>query len=310
LLLWRDAGRRLLIAGAAVGLLLGLEWQLRQQELPRGRLRVTFFDVGQGDAALIDLPDGRALLIDAGGSPNGGIDPGRAALLPVLQARRRDRIDIAVLSHPHPDHYGGLAALLDQLAVGEIWDSGQAEEEADLSPTSAEASALLSRARERGVRVRKPATLCGEPLRAEQATITVLAPCPGYDSGHDANDNSLVLRVDYRQRSVLFTGDAEQHAESRLLAAGSPLSADILKVGHHGSRTSSAAAFLKAVRPKLAIVSAGAGNPFGHPHAEVRARLRAHAGAVLELARTGGVIAETNGGPWRVRSWSGEELVR
>jgi competence protein ComEC len=269
---------------------------------------VSFFDVGQGDAALVDLPDGRAMLIDAGGNPSGGIDPGRAALLPLLRARRRTQLDFVVLSHPHPDHYGGLAALLEQLTFGELWDSGQAEPEHDLSPTAAEATNLLARARSQGIRIRKPPELCGQTLQAGAATVRVLSPCPHYDSGYDANDNSLVLRIDYRRRSVLFTGDAEEHAERRLVERGAPLSAEILKVGHHGSRTSSTSAFLRAVAPRLAVISAGAHNPFGHPHREVQQRLRSHARHSLLLATSGGVIAETDGGPWQVQTWAGQRL--
>jgi competence protein ComEC len=117
-----------------------------------------------------------------------------------------------------------------------------------------------------------------------------LSPCPSFDPGHDPNDNSLVLRVDFAGRSLLFAGDIEGHAEEKLVGQGAPLRADVLKVPHHGSRTSSSERLLHAVQPQLAVISAGAWNPFAHPHPEVRARLRRHARRVVELAEHGGAV--------------------
>lgn len=284
---WQDAVRVLACAVLAIA---ACEWRLRASERPTGVLRATFLDVGQGDAALIDLPDGRLMLVDAGGNPGGGIDPGSAVLVPLLHARRRERVDVAVITHPHPDHYGGLAAVLEGFPIGELWDSGQAEAELGLDGGTDAAAELLTRARSRGAKVRKPAELCGRPIEASGARITVLAPCPTHDPGLDANDNSLVLRIEYRGRSMLLMGDAEAHEEAALLADGAPLRADVLKVGHHGSRTSSSAALLSASRPSVAIISSGAANRFGHPHAEVVERLRGVSRHVLPLSDTGGVV--------------------
>lgn len=306
-LLFAEAWKpRVAVALCATVVVIGLEARLRHVEQPHDKLRVTFLDVGQGDSALIDLPDGKLMLIDAGGNPGGGADPGQQAIVPLLQARRRDRVDIAVLTHPHPDHYGGFAAVLDAVVVGEIWDSGQADAEAEIEPSSSATAQLLADARARRVRVRGPSDLCGHPLHAGEARIRVLAPCPTYDSGHDPNDNSLVVRIDYAARSFLFAGDAEQHEEGVLLAGGTPLRADVLKVGHHGSRTSTAAPFLAAVAPRLAVISAGAANRFGHPHAEVIERLTARVAHITSLAETGGTIVETNGKTLDVKTWSGE----
>ena len=283
-----QASVRVLMCGAAV--LAGLEWRLRAAERPTGVLRATFLDVGQGDAALVDLPDGRLLMVDAGGNPGGGIDPGAAVIAPLLRARRRDRVDIAVLTHPHPDHYGGLNAVMDGFEVGELWDSGQAEAERGLDDGADAAAQLLARARARGARVQKPGELCGRPTDAGGARITVLAPCPAHDPGLDANDNSLVLRIEYRGRSLLLMGDAEGHEEAALLASGAQLRADVLKVGHHGSRTSSSPALLAAAQPGVAIISAGAANRFGHPHEDVVERLQAASRHVLGLADAGGTV--------------------
>jgi competence protein ComEC len=284
---WQGAVRVLAIAALAIA---GCEHRLRACERPTDLLRATFLDVGQGDAALIDLPDGRLMLVDAGGNPGGGVDPGSAVLVPLLHARRRTRVDIAVITHPHPDHYGGLAAVLEGFPMGELWDSGQAEAELGLDGGIDAAAELLARARSRGAKVRKPAELCGRPIVASGVRISVLAPCPTHDPGLDANDNSLVLRIEYRGRSMLLMGDAETHEEAALLADGAALRADVLKVGHHGSRTSSSAALLSAAKPSVAIISAGAANRFGHPHAEVLERLRGVAPHVLALSDTGGVV--------------------
>lgn len=305
LLLIRSA-RQALLATCVTALAIGaLELRLRHRERPTASLRVTFLDVGQGDAALIDLPDGRLMLVDAGGNPGGGIDPGQAVLVPLLQARRRERVDIAVLTHPHPDHYGGMRALFDHVPVSELWDSGQAEAERDLEPGSQEASALLATLRTRGTVVRGPSTLCHAPLRAAGATVRVLAPCPAYDSTHDANDNSLVLRIDYGATSFLLMGDAEQAEESALVDAHALARTDVLKVGHHGSRTSTHEALLAAVRPSAAVISAGAANRFGHPHAEVLQRLQDATPHVLELAKTGGTIMTSDGKRIAVEPYAG-----
>lgn len=305
LLLTHGTRARIAIAASLVLLLGAFELRLRANEQPHGMLRVTFVDVGQGDAALVDLPDGRLMLIDAGGNPSGGADPGERALVPLLRARRRDHIDIAVLTHPHPDHYGGLRAILENVPVGELWDTGQSEGEAALHAASA-ANELLAAARKRGVPVLRPGELCQRPRRFESATVRVLWPCPAHDSAYDENDNSFVVRIDHGQHAFLFTGDIEAHAEQALVASAAPLAADVLKVAHHGSRTSSSPAFVRAVAPDLAIISAGATNLFGHPHATTTTNLEAEGARVVDLGRSGGTIVTSDGSTLSMQTWAGD----
>jgi competence protein ComEC len=270
----------------------GLEFAARRAGRPLDVIRASALDVGQGDSNLIDLPNGACILIDGGGFVGSPVDPGQAVVLPVLRARRRSRVDIVVLSHPHPDHFTGLVSALEQLEVGEFWDSGQGEAEG-AGPLYAE---LLRSLRARGVAIRQPRDLCGKPRRFGGAEVRVLAPCPSFTPKRGANDNSLVLSVAYGQRRFLFTGDAEQEEEAELIQHhAAELRADYLKVGHHGSRTSTGEAFLSLVAPALATLSCGVRNRFGHPHLPTVERLAAHAVRTLRLDRSGSVEVTSDG---------------
>jgi competence protein ComEC len=276
---------------AAAGLAAAEGFAIRGGE-PRGRLRVTALDVGQGDSLLVDLPDGRLLAVDGGGMVGSPFDPGLAVLVPTLRERRRPRVDVAVLSHPHPDHFLGLASALPRLDVGEVWDTGQGEDEG-AGPVYA---AMIAGLRARGVPVRRPEELCGAPRDFGGATLRVLSPCPSFTPFGSANDNSLVVHIAYGRRAVLLTGDAEREAEAALVARFGPsLRADLLKVGHHGSRTSTGDALLAAVRPSLAIASCGVRNRFGHPHPSTLARLSAAGVPLARTDRGGALVWETDG---------------
>jgi competence protein ComEC len=209
-------------------------------------------------------------------------------------------VDTLVVTHPHPDHYGGVRALAAAFPVRELWDDGQAGAE---DPHGAWSTTLQTL----DARVLRPELLCGLPRERGGARIEVLWPCPGFDPGWDANDNSLVLRVTFGRRVLLLMGDAEAHAERALVRRGMHGPVDVLKVGHHGSRTSSTAPFLDAVAPRLAIVSAGVGNRFGHPHDDVLARLAARA-ALLRTDLEGGIEVVTDGEQLEARAWSGARV--
>ena len=278
---WQKQQRRTL--ALALATLLGAsaaELWARHACRPTGQLRVAQLDVGQGDAALVDLPDGRLMLIDGGGSASGGsagggFDPGRRVILPLLRARRRSSIDVVLITHPHPDHYAGLITVLDEIPVAEIWQSG--------FPGGKQYEQLLGKA----PKVRSAAELCGEPEQHAEFTLEVLAPCPTSPE-LGANDNSIVLRLQVGARVLLFTGDAEAAEEAQLLEQhAGQLKADWLKAGHHGSHTSSGSELLRAVSPALIGVSCGVRNQFGHPHPAALRRMHDAGAAVWRIDNLG-----------------------
>jgi competence protein ComEC len=295
-ILWLAARRPRHVAAAAAAAVVVLEIAARRGP-STGALRVTILDVGQGAAALVDFPDGSLALVDGGGIVGSPVDVGERVLVPVLRARRRTRIDLVVLTHPHPDHFLGLSSVLGHVDVGRFWDTGQGEEEG----TGGAYAELLASLRRRGVPIERPIDVCGgRPFGG--ATLEVLAPCPSVTSDRGPNDNSFVLRIRHGRRAFLFAGDAERALEDELVRHhGTDLRADVLKVGHHGSRTSSSPAFVDAVRPGLAVISSGVRNRFGHPHETTLTTFeRAHV-RVLRTDEEGAITIESDGASLDVR---------
>jgi competence protein ComEC len=256
---------------------------------------VTFVDVGQGDAALVELPGGGVWLVDAGGIASAA-DPVRAtapgeAVARTLATFGKSSIDLAVLSHPHPDHYLGLAAL--RLPIRELWTTAHADAEAPPRSFGAIAAALATR----GTRITRP--VLGGLVTADGVELMVWAPrlaaAPGDrpqlapDPVRSVNDNSLVVAVRYAGRTVLFAGDLEAEGEEALVAAGMP-EVDVVKVAHHGSPTSSSAAFVAAAHPRVAVISCGRGNTFGFPSPDVVGRWRQAGASVRRTDRDGSVM--------------------
>jgi competence protein ComEC len=283
--------RRRSVALLGATLLALSEVVARRDGSPRDQLRVSVLDVGQGDASIVDLPDGQGMLIDGGGLVGSPVDTGQAVIAPLLRARRRSELAVVVLSHPHPDHFGGLASALAGMHVGEFWDTGQGEREG-AGPVYA---ALLASLRSRGEPIVRPSSLCGHPRAFGAAQVEVLAPCPDAIPFVNANDNSFVIRVTLGRRTALLVGDAERAEEETLLAdRASSLRANFLKVGHHGSATSSSEAFVAAVGADDAAISCGVRNRFGHPHSAALRALSACA-RVHRTDQDGSIVWQTDG---------------
>lgn len=277
------AGRRAWRIGLLCGLVLGgsLTWRLVLAPRWDPALTVTFLDVGQGDAALVELPGGVTLLVDGGGSFDPGFDPGAQVLVPWLERRGVRRLDAVVLTHPHPDHANGLAAVVARFPTREIWTNGARSRLPGLLR-------LQEAAAERGVPVVRP-----HGLVAGSARVEVLHPLVDGEvrvlPAWSENDGSIVLRILYGGRAVLLAGDIEARAEARLVASGHPLAADVLKAPHHGSRTSSTPRFVEQVRSGVVVFSVGDQNRWGFPAPLVDARWRAAGARTYRTDRDGAV---------------------
>lgn len=257
-------------------------WPERAVTSP-GMMEVTAIDVGQGDSILVVAPDGATMLVDAGG-PVGGLteaaevtsrfDVGEEVVSSYLWSRRFRHLDVLVLSHAHSDHMGGMPAVMRNFRPRELWVS--------IDPNSEAYRALLAEARDLGVTVRH--FYAGDQLSWGGTQVTVLAPETGYGNPREpVNNDSLVMRMQYDKSSVLLEGDAEAPSERMMLAHGRVAGVTLLKVGHHGSLTSTTQEFLDAAAPRDAVVSVGLGNTFGHPGYEVIERI---AKARTKLYRT------------------------
>jgi competence protein ComEC len=263
-----------------------------------GRLTVRHIYVGQGDATLVTLPHGRHLLIDGGGAVlQGDADPGRLVLVPLLRQLGVRRLELVVLTHPHPDHVGGLVAVTQHFAVNHFWSNGSGYAVPSVH-------AVLQQVRRQGAQVRTvsslPRSVCLDGVRLDILHPRPPAPNTFYES-FSANDNSVVLRLTYGQRSVLLSGDIEARAEALLLPhLGGPV--DVLKAPHHGSRTSSSDVFLAALRPHAVVISCGDDNHYGFPHPEPLQRFAAIKAQVWRTDADGMVTYSTDGSTWTLHS--------
>jgi competence protein ComEC len=251
---------------------------------PPDGLEVHFIDVDQGDATLLRTPDA-TVLVDTGRHD-------RDDVVPYLQAVGVDALDVVAITHPHADHLGQFDRVLDAVAVQEVWWSGSTH-------TTATFDRALDALERSDAAYAEPRA--GDVTEVGDLTVAFLNPVdPLPDDLHDAG---LVLRVTWRDVRVLLTGDAEAITEDRMVQEHPELlDADIYQVGHHGSVTSTSSAFLAAVSPAVAVYSAGAGNPYGHPHQEVIARLQAAGVAVYGTDVHGTLVISSDGTGWTVRT--------
>lgn len=240
-----------------------------------GSLKVHYIDVGQGDCALVHVGDS-AMLIDAG---NRGDGPG---IVNYIRSQGINKLDYLILTHPHADHIGGAAEVVKSFDIEKI-----------LMPKATHTSQtfenLLVTIQNKGLKITSPSP--GDKYTLGNASFQIVA-C---NDGSDLNDKSIVSRLTFGSTSFLFTGDAESATESKILQRGYNIKSDVLKVGHHGSDTSTGGSFLKAVSPKHAIISVGKGNSYGHPSSAVLGRLNDNNVKVYRTDESGTIVVTSDG---------------
>lgn len=267
-----------------------------QSRPPPGRLRLTMIDVGQGDAILVQFPSGQALLVDTGGV-NGAFDIGGRVVTPAIWALGVTRLEWLAFTHPDLDHIGGAQSVARDLVPREIWEGiriAKNRQRAELY-----AAAVSARLAWRTVQSGQTIEIGGAVVRA------ISPPAPDWERPVSRNDDSIVLRIEFGDVAFLLTGDAGREFEARPLDDLPAAKLRVLKVGHHGSRTSSSEPFLRAWRPDLSLISAGRGNLFGHPAPDVVSRLLGLGSEVVRTDRDGAVMVETDGRTIDVRTAAG-----
>ncbi|MGD0290629.1 MAG: DNA internalization-related competence protein ComEC/Rec2 [Candidatus Binataceae bacterium] len=299
----RRAGERTLWRQACAGvltivLMIDAGWWTYQRYFYPD-LRVTFLSVGEGDAAVVRFPGGRVMLVDGGGTFFGTFDSGERIVAPFLWAKKIMRVDWVAVSHPDRDHFGGLAFLVKNFSPAEFWTSGVGSPDASYARLLDAVSAVRARS-----------VVCGSALPPRTVggfEVRCIWPAPGTEENEE-NNQSMVMRLEYRATAILFTGDIEAKGERELLGTGAELRAAIVKVPHHGSKTSSSAALIAAVRPRVAVISLGYYNRFHFPSAAVIERYREAGAVVLRTDEIGAVDAEVGSGGLSVRSRRGGDL--
>jgi competence protein ComEC len=279
---------------------------------PPAALRVVFLDVGQGDATLVVLPDGRTLLIDAGGFPipalqeaesgqRGRYDIGERVVSPALRAFGVRRLDTFVLTHADPDHVGGAAAVLRAFRPRAVWEGVPVPRHRELIALGAMANAIGAEWR---------SVVAGDLLRVGPVQVRALhPPLPEWERQRVRNEDSVVLEVRYGDVAVVLPGDIGRDGEAAVLAHVRSAPLVVLKAAHHGSASSSTPAFLSALRPSVVVFSVGRANRFGHPAPAVVSRFRQIGAAIFSTAADGAVILDTDGKSVEIRGWTGRSVM-
>ncbi len=245
-------------------------------------IRVHYLDVGQADSIFIELGNGQTMLIDAGNPGDGG------DIASYIRNLQYSKLDYVVATHPHADHIGGMAEVLNSFTIGDMYMPRQPH-------TSKTFENLIDTIEQKSIRLHTAKAgvniVQGDPLQ-----ISILAPFSESDSNF--NNCSAVVKLKYGETLFLFMGDAEQEIEAKLLNAD--IDADVLKVGHHGSTSSSTPAFIEAVSPEYAVIEVGEGNSYGHPKAEVVNRLLSHGCAIYTTMDNGNIVFTCDGENFRI----------
>jgi competence protein ComEC len=264
-------------------------------------LRLTFIDVGHGDSVLIEFPKGKKMLIDGGGLYEDRFDIGKNVIAPFLWKKKIRRIDTLVLTHPDPDHLKGLNFIASQFSIGQFWDNGfQTESEPSLQ--------LKETLRQKKIKTQSLNKETPSQL-VNGVEISVLNP-PVWNATQrkvqnpsDLNNSSLVLKIQFRNVSILLSGDIGKEAEGLMLRKGYPLRSDILKIPHHGSSSSSSPLFLERVKPTYAILSVGERNIGRLPHPEVLKRYLQLGSRILRTDKHGAITLVTDGEDIEVKTF-------
>jgi competence protein ComEC len=249
------------------------------------RLRIDFLDVGQGDSALITMPDGTTLLVDGGGNPmDSARRIGETVVSEYLWWRGLSNVDYVLPTHADADHIDGLNDVLKNFTVRAALIARHPADD----PEFAKFAQTLAQTNTHSETIE-----AGDVIQFGDVAVSVLWPPAGGDKS--TNNDSVVLRIQYGERVILLTGDIEEAAERSLLASPQQLHADVIKVAHHGSKTSSTEEFVVATKPQLAIISVGRHSRFGHPHREVVERWQANGATVLTTGNSGTITIITDG---------------